>query len=89
METLEQIALRVHQATNLHFINNDMRDDAVAWSVEFARRIVAELSSNGVLIKIHIPEGYEDVHPELVAEDAMVNSLFGYDVVSAMAAEGE
>lgn len=34
--------------------------------------------SDYILIKLYRPEGYEDVHPELVAEDAGIK--FAYDV---------
>ena len=36
----------------------------------------AEPTDTSILVRLHRPEGYEDVHPELVLEDANINPAF-------------
>ncbi len=36
-------------------------------------RVTIELADDEVLVALKRPEGYEDVHPELVTEDAIGN----------------
>jgi hypothetical protein len=39
------------------------------------------LSDEGVLVRLGRPEGYEDAHPQLVAEDAIKENWPCYDVL--------
>lgn len=75
METLEQIAWN---AASVNIRNNNSPEELA----EFSISLLAKLSNNGVLISIRIPEGYEDVHPTLIADDAMKNSQFIYDAIT-------
>ena len=43
--------------------------------------ITVEIADDEVLVALKRPEGYEDVHPELVAEDALPGTTFEYRVV--------
>lgn len=36
----------------------------------------AEPTDTSILVRLHRPEGYEDVQPELVLEDANINPAF-------------
>lgn len=44
-------------------------------------KIIASVEADEVLVAIKRPEGYEDVHPELLAEDALPGTPFEYRVV--------
>ena len=46
-------------------------------------KIIASVEADEVLVAIKRPEGYEDVHPELLAEDALPGTPFEYRVVWA------
>lgn len=48
------------------------------------KTLTVEIADDEILIAIKRPEDYEDVHPELVAEDAMkdVNEAFRWYVVA-------
>lgn len=46
-------------------------------------KIIAPVEADEVLVAIKRPEGYEDVHPELLAEDALPGT-FEYRVVWPM-----
>ena len=44
-------------------------------------KIIASVDADEVLVAIKRPEGYEDVHPQLVAEDALPGTTFEYRLV--------
>lgn len=47
------------------------------------KTITVEVDDDEVLVAIkRPPEDYEDVHPEILADDAMMRSPFEYRVVS-------
>lgn len=46
------------------------------------RELIAELSGDGVLIRLERPEGYEDTNPQIVAEDALRDSNWPYEVLT-------
>lgn len=46
------------------------------------KTITIEIADDEVLVALKRPEYYEDVHPELVAEDAMGKTTFEYRVVT-------
>lgn len=50
------------------------------------RRMLDKLSAGGVLVRLNRPEGYEDVHPELVADDAINDRWEWYDVITQKSA---
>ena len=62
----------------------------VEWLERFAaiieRRMLDKLSAGGVLVRLNRPEGYEDVHPELVADDAINDRWEWYDVITQKSA---
>jgi hypothetical protein len=43
---------------------------------------IAELSQGGVLIRIGRPDGYEDTHPQLIAEDAINPRWPWYEILT-------
>jgi hypothetical protein len=47
---------------------------------------IARLSGNGVLVRLDRQEGYEDVHPQLVAEDAIGDNWPSYETLTQPAA---
>jgi len=57
--------------------NPDHRGDAGgnAWRwqdyLPAADAAIAALAGDGVLVRLDRPEGYEDVHPQLISEDAI------------------
>lgn len=47
------------------------------------KTITADVEDDEVLVALkRPPEGYDDVHPEIMADDAMMQSPFEYRVVS-------
>ena len=44
---------------------------------------IAELSRGGVLIRLDRPDGYEDTHPALIAEDALRPHWRWYEILTA------
>ena len=62
----------------------------VEWLERFVviieRRMLDKLSAGGVLVRLNRPEGYEDVHPELVADDAINDRWEWYDVITQKSA---
>ncbi len=54
--------------------------DAIDAAIEQTRAAIAALQAEptdtSILVRLHRPEGYEDVHPELVLEDANINPAF-------------
>jgi hypothetical protein len=42
-----------------------------------------EAPSGYVLVRLKRPEGYEDVHPELILEDANINPAFEPELAAA------
>lgn len=49
---------------------------------EERRLAIIELSDGGVLVRLARPEGYEDVAPELVAEDAIGDRWPEYETLT-------
>lgn len=45
-------------------------------------KVIAVLEDDGVLVRIGRPDGYEDVHPHLVVEDAIREVWTDYEVLS-------
>lgn len=60
-------------------IGNDHRWEDYLTVVDSA---IAVLEGDGVLVRIGRPEGYEDVHPRLVADDAIREVRTDYEVIS-------
>ena len=56
-------------------------------SPEQMRKIERALRAGAVIVAIYRPEGYDDVHPELVAGDALdkggTEGPFEYEVIAA------
>ena len=52
-------------------------------SVQSAAQSVSADTGNTILIRLHRPEGYEDVHPELILEDAGIDKAFMPEIASA------
>lgn len=62
--------------------------DKIAQAVAAARAQweadkIAELSRGGVLIRLDRPDGYEDTHPSLIAEDALSPHWRWYEILTA------
>ncbi len=43
---------------------------------------IAVLTGNGVLVRLDRPEGYEDVHPQLLVEDAIGDRWSNYETLA-------
>ena len=43
---------------------------------------IAVLTGNGVLVRLDRPEGYEDVHPQLLVEDAIGDRWPNYETLA-------
>ena len=50
---------------------------------------IGALVGDGVLVRLDRPEGYEDVHPELLVEDAVGDRWPGYEILSQQYLEGQ
>ena len=61
----------------------DCRGNDKRWQdyIEPAKAAIEALSGGGVLVRLERIEEYEDVHPELLAEDALERSLWPYEVI--------
>lgn len=53
--------------------SGDAQGNKYRWQdyLAVADAAIAAMAADGVLVRLERPEGYEDVHPELVAEDAI------------------
>lgn len=62
----------------------DARGNEFRWQdyLEVADAAMAAMASGGVLVRLNRPEDYEDVHPQLVAEDAIRDTWPSYDTLS-------
>lgn len=62
----------------------DARGNAKRWQdyLDCADAAIAALSGDGVLVRLDRPEGYEDVHPQLVSEDAIGDRWPSYETLS-------
>ncbi|MDB5975192.1 MAG: hypothetical protein JWR07_1952 [Nevskia sp.] len=61
---------------------------AVDTTAGSAEQVLAA-SSDCVIVKLKRPEGYEDVHPELVLIDANIHPAFEPELVAAFSAMGD
>lgn len=61
----------------------DARGNNFRWQdyLDIADAALAALAGSGVLVRLDRHEGYEDVHPQLLAEDAIGNRWPSYEVV--------
>lgn len=62
----------------------DAHGNAKRWQdyLPMADSAIAALANGGVLVRLERHEGYEDVHPHLVAEDAIGGRWPGYTILA-------
>lgn len=48
-----------------------------------ANAAIESIAAGGVLVRLDRPEGYEDVHPDLLVEDAIGDRWPGYEAIYA------
>jgi len=60
----------------------DARGNEKRWQdyLDCADAAISALAGDGFLVRLDRPEGYEDVHPELVTEDAIGERWPGYEI---------
>ncbi len=63
--------------------SGDARGNARRWQdyLPIADAAIAALAGDGVLVRLDRPEGYEDVHPQLVSEDAIGERWPSYETL--------
>lgn len=69
-------------AASLPVLNLDDPQRIAAWNRRAA--LEAEPQDTTVLVRLHRPEGYEDVHPELVMEDAHIHPDFRPELANGL-----
>ena len=69
-----------------HMIDHDSEDAVIErWNTRIDALLKTggrELEYDEILVAIKRPEGYEDVHPEIMADDCFKDSAFEYRVIS-------
>ena len=82
METIEAVARAICVACDdSPDASGDTRGNEKRWQdyIDPALAAISAMSGDGVLVRLDRPEGYEDVHPQIVAEDAIKESWPSYE----------
>ena len=67
-------------------IGSDEADCIERFAEIIERKTIEHLSAGGVLVRISRPEGYEDVHPDLLVEDAIKDGWKWFDILTQQSA---
>ena len=93
LDALKAAYITMQHMGNAAFLNNmdavdedeDAEHDAAFEAVRAAiAALEAEPQDTTVLVRLHRPEGYEDVHPELVMEDAHIHPDFRPELANGL-----
>lgn len=84
METREAVARAICEACDdKPDAAGDARGNEKRWQdyIEVADAAICAMAGAGVLVRLDRPECYEDVHPQLVAEDAIGDRWPSYETL--------